>query len=182
MNLFVETSISGLFRFKVAPRFEDERGVLIKPLQLDQLKQKGIDFECRESFTTFSKWNVLRGMHFQSPPHDHAKIVSCIEGEIFDVVVDLRQKSATYGKAEAFQLSGENAEALYIPNGCAHGFQVVSLDGAWMTYFTSKEHVPEADHGILWSSVPIAWPDKNPIVSTRDQGFPAFGDAHGKTT
>lgn len=176
MNQFSATAIEGCFLFRFNPRFEDERGVFVKPLHLDFLKQHGVEFECRESFISFSKHNVLRGMHFQIPPHDHAKVVSCLDGEIFDVVVDLRPESKTYQKAISFRLKGPSGEALYIPSGCAHGFQVLSKDGAWVAYYTSREHHAESDRGILWSSVPIDWPLDQPVVSGRDQKFPNMNE------
>ncbi|MBS1959496.1 MAG: dTDP-4-dehydrorhamnose 3,5-epimerase family protein [Bdellovibrionales bacterium] len=169
---FTPTSIAGLFRFRFNTRFQDERGVFVKPLHLDFLKQHGIQFECRESFISYSKQSVLRGMHFQIPPHGHDKIVSCVDGEIFDVVVDLRQNSKTFGKFEAFTLKGESGDALFIPEGCAHGFQSVSKDGTWVAYYTSREHHADSDKGILWSSVPAEWPIIGPIVNARDSAFP----------
>ena len=176
MNQFSGTTIDGCFLFRLNPRFEDERGVFVKPLHLDFLKNHGVEFECRESFISYSKYNVLRGMHFQTPPHDHAKIVSCLDGEIFDVVVDLRPQSKTYRKALSFRLKGASGEALYVPSGCAHGFQVLSPAGAWVAYYTSREHHAESDRGILWSSIPIEWPQKDPLVSARDQKFPKLGE------
>lgn len=177
MNQFSATSIDGCFLFRLNPRFEDERGVLVKPLHLDFLAQNGVEFECRESFVTYSKTDVLRGMHFQVPPHEHAKIVSCLDGEIFDAVVDLRPSSPTYQKALSFRLKGTSGEALYIPAGCAHGFQVLSEQGAWVAYYTSREHHPASDQGILWSSVPVEWPVAQPIVSERDRKFPKLGES-----
>jgi dTDP-4-dehydrorhamnose 3,5-epimerase len=177
MNQFSATLIHGCFLFRLNPRFEDERGVFVKPLHLDFLEQHGVNFECRESFISYSKANVLRGMHFQLPPHDHAKVVSCVDGEIFDAVVDLRPSSPTYRKALSFRLKGESGEALYIPSGCAHGFQVLSPEGAWVAYYTSREHHAASDQGILWSSVPVEWPIDHPIVSARDQEFPKLGES-----
>lgn len=171
---FKPTSIPGLFQFRINTRFQDERGVFVKPLHLDFLKQNSIGFECRESFISYSKHSVVRGMHFQIPPHDHDKVVSCLDGEIFDVVVDLRQSSPNYGHAEAFNLRGESGEALFVPSGCAHGFQVTSQQGAWVAYYTSREHHTESDKGILWSSAPVEWPIKNPVINARDGAFPAL--------
>jgi dTDP-4-dehydrorhamnose 3,5-epimerase len=170
------TPIPGCFRFKINPRFQDTRGFFVKPLHKDFLKTQGIEFECRESFISFSKHTVLRGMHFQIPPFDHDKIVSCIDGEIFDVVVDLRPGSPTDGLALSFKLSGESGEALFIPRGCAHGFQVLTEKGAWVAYYTSREYHPASDQGIHWKSVPIEWPLTHPIVSDRDEAFAKFGE------
>ena len=176
MTHFSNTSIEGCYLFLLKPRFEDERGLFSKPLHLDLMKKNGIEFECRESFISYSKKNVLRGMHFQVPPHDHAKVVSCVDGEVFDVVMDLRRESKTFGRALSFRLKGQSGECLYIPPGCAHGFQVMNDSGAWVAYYTSKEHHAESDRGVLWSSVPVTWPLRDPIVSKRDQQFPKIGE------
>lgn len=115
-------------------------------------------------------------MHFHSPPYSHDKIVSCIDGEVFDVIVDLRSTSKTYLKALSFNLKGISGDSLFIPKGCAHGFQVLSQEGAWIAYYTSGEYRPENDLGVHWNSVKINWPLSNPIVSERDEKLPKMGD------
>jgi dTDP-4-dehydrorhamnose 3,5-epimerase len=176
MAFFKETEIVGLYQFQINPRFQDERGSFSKPFHVTFLEEHGIKFECKESFLTFSHQNVLRGLHFQSPPHAHDKIVSCFAGSVFDVVVDLRKSSKTYGSVLSFELNENNNEALLIPVGCAHGFKVLSKAGAWMAYYTTKEHAQASDHGVLWSSFSVDWPGGVSIVSPRDAKFPDWKD------
>lgn len=115
-------------------------------------------------------------MHFQMPPHQHAKIVSCLSGEIYDVIVDLRIGSPTFCKTESFYLSGASPNAIYIPSGCAHGFYTLSAE-AMIHYLVSTEWDATADFGINWASVDTPWPlSRQPIVSERDHSFPAIAE------
>lgn len=120
-----------------------------------------------------SKNNVLRGLHFQAPPHDHYKLVTCIAGEAFDVIVDLRKSSPTYGQHESFELNG--GDSVFVPAGCAHGFYVRS-ESATLLYNVSTIHAPSHDTGIRWDSVGVSWPSANPVVSERDAGLIAFAE------
>jgi len=112
-------------------------------------------------------------MHFQVPPQEHVKLVYCIEGVIFDAVVDLRRNSPTCGKFNTFTLKGDDAKLLYIPPGIAHGFLVQS-ESAIVLYKVSSVYSPVHDIGIHWNSAGISWPTPNPIVSARDEAFPAL--------
>jgi dTDP-4-dehydrorhamnose 3,5-epimerase len=106
---------------------------------------------------------------------EHVKLVFCLKGAVIDAVVDLRKSSPTYGKHELFKLSDEYPRIIYIPKGLAHGFYVTSAD-AVMFYQVSTSYSPDHDCGILWNSIDIPWPDKKPIISKRDESFPAFND------
>lgn len=171
---FVETKFSGCYQ--LLPRvFNDERGRFVKTFHKDIFKEYGLETDFVEEYHSLSKRGVLRGLHFQTPPADHAKLVYCIMGEVIDAVVDLRVDSTTYGQYELFNLDSEQANALYIPRGLAHGFYTVS-DSATMVYNVTSVHSPENDAGILWNSVGIPWPEEKPIVSTRDNAFPALSD------
>ena len=112
-------------------------------------------------------------MHFQTPPHHHAKIVFCPQGAILDVIVDLRKESKTYGQFFAQELSAENHKAYYIPKGFAHGFKSLT-DGAITYYLVSSEYSKEHDTGILYNSFGFDWELQNPIISERDLSFPAL--------
>ena len=116
-------------------------------------------------------------MHFQIPPHQHTKLVYCLWGRVIDAVVDLRVGSLTYGQYETFELSQENARAIYIPAGFAHGFYVTS-EKAIMVYNLSSVYAPDHDRGIRWDSVGISWPifEANPILSERDRAFLSFSE------
>jgi len=111
-------------------------------------------------------------MHFQLPPSQHAKLVTCISGRVLDVVVDLRLDSSTYGCSASVELSSEHPSALYIPEGLAHGF--LALEESILHYKTTSAHDPERDRGILWSSIGFPWPVSDPILSDRDALFPAL--------
>src|ERR1041384_2693086 len=105
------------------PAFTDARGLFVKTFQDSLLHAQGIHFTLKESYFSLSKKDVIRGMHFQTPPHQHSKIVFCPQGAILDVIIDLRKNSATYGRYYAQELSAENHLAYYIPEGFAHGFK-----------------------------------------------------------
>jgi dTDP-4-dehydrorhamnose 3,5-epimerase len=152
----------------------DSRGKFVKTFHEDDFKRLGLETEFKEEYYSSSKKNVVRGMHFQIPPEDHIKLVYCVSGEVFDVVVDLRIGSPTYHKVASFNLSEIKGNMIYIPKGLAHGFYCTSNE-ATLLYKTSSIHNPAADKGILWSSIPADWPVYDePIVSERDQGFPTI--------
>ncbi|HOJ93656.1 MAG TPA: dTDP-4-dehydrorhamnose 3,5-epimerase [Fervidobacterium nodosum] len=165
-----KTNIPGLFLIN-AKKFEDGRGLFLKIFEFEFFQKLGLETNFMEDFFSISKKNVLRGLHFQIPPMDHVKVVYCSFGKIFDVVVDLRIGSPTYGKAETFELSPESGLVLYIPKGLAHGFLTLS-EMAVVNYKVSTKHSPEHDKGILWNSVDIDWPVNEPILSQRDRNFP----------
>ncbi|MGJ8696844.1 MAG: dTDP-4-dehydrorhamnose 3,5-epimerase [Verrucomicrobiaceae bacterium] len=150
--------------------FEDERGNFVKPFHEGQLAGIGIEMEVREEFFSTSGKGVLRGMHFQLPPHDHAKIVYCITGSVRDVILDLRKNSPTFGQAVGVELSSKNRHCVYIPKGMAHGFLSLE-DCSCLVYKTDSVHAPDSDSGILWNSFGFDWQleDVDPIVSGRDQ-------------
>ena len=121
--------------------------------------------------------NVLRGLHFQMLPKAQAKLVRCIKGEIFDVAVDIRKNSPTYGKWVGEILSEENKKELFLPIGFAHGFCVLS-DEAEIIYKSSDEYSPENERAIAWNdpTINIDWPIKNPIVSEKDAENDLLGE------
>lgn len=169
-----ETKIPGCY--ELIPRIVgDERGVFVKTFHKEVFAQFSMETHFAEEYYSSSVKGVLRGLHFQTPPHDHVKIVYCVEGEVFDAVVDMRKGSPTYGEFIIFSLSSKKANMLYIPKGVAHGFYVIS-NTATLMYKVTTQYSPEHDTGILWSSVDIPWPDKEPIISVRDRSFVKFAD------
>lgn len=143
----------------------------MKPFHAGQLAEHGIEMSVREEFFSTSAKDVLRGMHFQIPPHDHQKLVYCIAGRVLDVILDLRKASPTYGKSASVELSADNRHLLFIPRGFAHGF--LSLEeGSCMVYKTDAVHAPACDAGILWESFGFPWPIRQPLLSPRDAAFP----------
>ncbi len=152
---------------------EDQRGRFVKIFQRDVFAEHGLQLDLAEEYYSESVRGVLRGLHFQTPPMDHVKLVYCMVGEAFDVVVDLRAGSPTYGQFATFTLTAQRGNAVYLPAGLAHGFCVTS-DRATLVYKVSSVHAPLHDAGILWSSAGIPWPETQPILSARDLGFPTL--------
>jgi len=157
------------------PAFYDDRGSFVKTFHETTLAQYGISFDLKESYFSLSKKDVIRGMHFQTPPHQHAKVVFCPQGAILDVIVDLRKGSATYGHYFAQELSAENHKAYYIPEGFAHGFKSLT-DDAITYYLVSSEYSKEHDTGILYNSFGFDWGVASPVISERDMSFPALAE------
>jgi len=161
--------IDGVLMLRPTAR-RDPRGSFVKILGEDTFAKHGMPTAFAEQYYSVSAQNVLRGLHFQTPPHDHHKLVTCVEGEVFDVVVDLRKGSRTYGHHQCFELNGASGDSVFVPTGCAHGFYVRSPT-AIMFYNVTTLHAPSHDSGIRWDSVGVSWPSKTPIVSDRDAGF-----------
>lgn len=151
----------------------DRRGTFVKTMHAGIFAKHGIPTQYAEQYYSVSKNNVLRGLHFQTPPHDHYKLVTCIEGEAFDVIADLRKSSPTYGQHESFELNGAGGDSIFVPAGCAHGFYVRSAT-ATLLYNVSTVHAPSHDTGIRWDSVGVLWPSASPVVSDRDAALVAF--------
>ena len=164
-----ETSIPGC-REITSRIIRDERGVFVKTFHQEVFRQHNLNTEWREEYYSVSHRGVLRGLHFQLPPHDHEKLVYCTAGTVLDAVVDLRHGSPTYGCHLLVELSAEQGNILYLPRGLAHGFYVTS-ESATIMYKVSSVYAPDFDSGILWNSAGIPWPDDGPELSARDTGF-----------
>jgi dTDP-4-dehydrorhamnose 3,5-epimerase len=156
-------------------RFADERGIFVKTYHQGIFQQLGIHFTPKEEYISVSHKGVLRGMHFQMPPKDHAKLVFCMKGNALDVLLDLRKNEPTFGKVYSTLLSEKNRHLLYIPSGIAHGFVSLKEDTT-MIYKTSTVHSPEHDRGIRWDSFGFDWEIESPIISMRDSAHPAFAE------
>lgn len=152
--------------------FEDLRGTFVKTYHESLYREFGITFKMREEYYSVSKQYVIRGMHFQSPPFEHEKIISCFQGGVLDVLLDLRQGDG-YGRIASVELSGGDGRIIYIPKGIAHGF--LSLESnSLMLYKTSSIHMPELDCGVRWDSFGFDWGVEKPLVSSRDQQHVEF--------
>lgn len=157
--------------YEIQPRvIDDARGRFVKIFHKDAFAERQLETSFVEEYYSHSIRGVIRGLHFQAPPHDHVKIVYCVQGEISDVVLDIRVGSPTYGKTASFCLSAEKANYVYIPKGLAHGFCSTS-ETATVIYKVSTVYAPQSDSGVLWSSVGIEWPTSDPVTSERDAGF-----------
>jgi dTDP-4-dehydrorhamnose 3,5-epimerase len=153
----------------------DARGSFVKAFHAPTFAARGLRTDWREDYVSSSHLGVLRGMHFQTPPADHAKLVFCTAGAVLDLVLDLRRGSPTYGEHRAVTLSAENGFGLYIPSGLAHGFLSVSALST-MHYKVTSVHAPEHDAGIAWNSFGFPWPTNDPRLSDRDRQHPPLED------
>lgn len=170
----VPTPIPGCFELQ--PRIlADSRGQLVKIFHTDTFAALGLHTEFAEEYYSVSGQKVLRGLHFQTPPHDHIKVVGCLEGAILDVVVDLRKESPTFHQHFMIELSAEKGNLLYVSQGLAHGFYVLSEKAIFINR-ASTVYAAESDRGIRWDSAGINWPDPDPIVSEKDRNMPALAE------
>jgi dTDP-4-dehydrorhamnose 3,5-epimerase len=167
---FIETGIPGLLVFE--PKvFEDSRGHFFESYNTQTFLQQGINIKFVQDNQSKSSYGVIRGLHFQNPPHAQAKLVRALAGKILDVAVDIRTGSPTYGKVFAVELSAENKKQLFIPAGFAHGFSVLS-DVAEVLYKCDNYYNKESEGGIIYNdpSLNIDWqiPADKAIVSDKD--------------
>jgi dTDP-4-dehydrorhamnose 3,5-epimerase len=174
--LFDATALPGVWVVRPEP-FEDERGSFARMFCEEEFRDHGIDPHVAQcSLSRNPKAGTLRGLHLQREPHGETKMVRCTRGEIFDVAVDLRAESPTFGQHHAVNLSDENGLALLMPPGIAHGFvSLVPDSDVW--YQMSVPYVPAAAAGVRWDDqdLAIAWPFERPtFVSERDLALPAF--------
>jgi dTDP-4-dehydrorhamnose 3,5-epimerase len=174
---FNEIPLQGAYVIDM-PAFFDDRGTFIKTFHDTTLQQHGVNFILKESYFSLSKKDVIRGMHFQTPPHQHAKVVFCPQGAILDVIVDLRRNSPTYRQFYAQELSAKNHKAYYIPEGFAHGFKSLT-DDAITYYLVSSEYSQQHDTGVRYDSIGFDWQCPAPIISARDLSFVKMEEFEG---
>ena len=158
---------------------EDERGFFARTWDAGEMGGSGLNIvvvQCNISFN--KRRGTLRGLHYQSRPHEEAKLVRCTRGAIYDVAVDVRPGSPTFGSWVGEELTAENRLALYVPEGFAHGYQTL-VDATEVSYQVSHRYVPEASRGVLWSdpAIGIDWPVGEVTVSDRDRSQPSLAEA-----
>lgn len=171
----IPTSLKGLLI--VEPKvLQDSRGYFMETYHQDRYREYGIDPCFVQDNLSYSVQGTLRGLHYQIR-HVQAKLVQVISGEIYDVAVDIRPGSETFGKWVSVHLSGTNKRQLFIPEGFAHGFCVIS-ETALFSYKCSDVYAPRDEGGVLWSDpdIGIDWPVKNPIISKKDSQYPRLFD------
>lgn len=157
------------------PASGDIRGSFVKTFHETSLAKAGVEFVLRESYYSFSHKGVIRGMHFQLPPHQHSKVVFCPVGAIMDVIVDLRPMSPTFGQHYAAELSAENNRAYFIPEGFAHGFKALT-EHAMTYYLVSSEYSAGHDTGVRFDSIGYDWQVERPLLSARDLSFGSLAE------
>jgi dTDP-4-dehydrorhamnose 3,5-epimerase len=173
---FIETGIPGLLVFE--PKvFEDNRGYFFEAYSDRVFKQEGIDVSFIQDNQSSSSYGVIRGLHYQLPPHAQTKLVRAVSGVILDVAVDIRRGSPTFGKVFTIELSAENKKQLFIPKGFAHGFSVLS-ERAELLYKCDTFYNKESEAGISYKdhSLNIDWkvPADMEIISEKDANLPSF--------
>jgi dTDP-4-dehydrorhamnose 3,5-epimerase len=171
----IETSLAGCKVIEPAV-FGDARGFFFETWNADRFAEAGLVSSFVQSNVSSSSCNVLRGLHYQWP-RPQGKLISVLQGEVYDVAVDIRRGSPTFGRWEAVILSAENKKQFWIPEGFAHGFAVLS-DTALFNYLCTDVYVKEADAGIRWNDADIAvdWPISAPTLSAKDESAPFLKD------
>jgi dTDP-4-dehydrorhamnose 3,5-epimerase len=169
---FTATALAGAFIVDIDPK-RDERGVFARTFSSVEFAAHGFDtahLECSVSSNVSAA--TLRGMHYQAHPHEEDKLVRCTAGVIFDVIVDIRRESASYGRWFGTELSAANRRALLAPKGFAHGYISLS-DASEVLYMISAPHAPGHTRGFVWNDpeVGIAWPVKPAVISARDAAY-----------
>ncbi len=156
--------------------FRDDRGFFLETYRQRHLAEMGLPREFVQDNCSRSLPGVLRGLHFQRSPHAQGKLVRAVRGRIWDVAVDLRRGSETFGKHFACELSDQNGLMLWIPGGFAHGFCVLGEQEADVAYKVDADYNAQSEGGVRWNdpSLGIAWPVRNPLVSPKDQALPSL--------
>jgi dTDP-4-dehydrorhamnose 3,5-epimerase len=173
---FIKTDISDLYIIEPSV-FGDNRGYFLESFNLEKFEENLHPIKFVQDNESKSSKGVLRGLHYQRPPFEQAKLVRCIEGEVLDIAVDIRKNSKTYGQHVAVLLTGENKRQLFVPRGFAHGF-VVLTDTATFAYKVDNRYAPEFDAGIRWddTKLNIKWGinESEVLVSEKDAQLPFF--------
>jgi dTDP-4-dehydrorhamnose 3,5-epimerase len=173
--IFTETRLPGAYIIALEPR-KDERGFFARSFCRNEFEQRGLNSYVAQSNISFNfKRGILRGMHYQIAPHSEAKLVTCVAGSIYDVLIDLRKDSPTYCQWLAIELSARDRSMLYVPEGFAHGFQTLE-DDTTVFYQMFNFYEPAASRGVRWDdpAFAIQWPAAPQFMSPRDSVFPDF--------
>ncbi len=173
--IFKETKLKGAYIIEIEP-LEDERGFFARTFCQKEFEEHGLSSHVAQCNVSYNKRKgTLRGMHYQASPYEEAKLVSCIRGAIYDVILDLRPRSGTYKQWISAELSAENRRMLYIPEGFAHGFQTLK-DNTEVFYQMSEFYHPECAGGVRWDdpAFGIEWPISEKIISDADKSFADF--------
>jgi dTDP-4-dehydrorhamnose 3,5-epimerase len=174
--IFTQSPLSGAYVVDMQPH-PDERGFFARSYCADEFAAHGLGPELRQCSVSYNaRKGTLRGMHYQSAPHEEHKLVRCTAGAIFDVIVDIRPASPTYRRWFGAELTAANRRSLFIPPGFAHGFMSLT-DDAEVYYMISVAHAPKFSRGLRWNdpAFAIEWPFPPAVISERDAGYPLLG-------
>ena len=174
---FRRTTLKDAWVIEVQPS-RDERGFFARTFCVDEFSAHGLETSFpQHSISVSARRGTLRGMHFQREPHSEVKLVRCVAGKIWDVIIDLRPDSPTFRRWEGFELAADNRGQLYVPKGFAHGFQTLT-DDVEVSYLISKPHVPQAAEGIRYDdpAFHVEWPLPITVISDRDRSWPTFSE------
>ena len=172
----LQTGLDGLKRIQLQIH-GDARGFFVERFKASVFEAAGLPTQFEQDNHSRSAPGILRGLHYQTGPAQ-GKLVGCVRGRVWDVAVDLRHDSPTFGQSYAQELSDVNGELLWIPSGFAHGFCVLGEEPADLFYKVTAPYNPKGDAGIYWadSDLKISWPIEAPLISERDQKLPRFAD------
>ena len=173
--IYCATGIEGAWMIE-AERLRDERGFFARTWDAEEFAERGLDPRLAQCSISYNRARgTLRGLHYQAAPFEEAKLVRCTAGAIFDVVVDLRPESGSFRGWFGEELSAENRRALYVPEGCAHGFLTLA-DDSEVHYQISQFYAPEAARGVRWDdpAFGITWPGEVLVINDRDRTYPDF--------
>ncbi|APZ43469.1 dTDP-4-dehydrorhamnose 3,5-epimerase [Acidihalobacter ferrooxydans] len=174
---FTPVAVAGAYRVDIEPH-ADERGFFARAFCAREFAEQGLCSSfVQANISRNARAGTLRGLHFQHPPHAEVKLVRCTRGALFDVVVDVRRESPSYGRWAGVELSADNHRALYVPQGCAHGFQTL-VEDTEAFYLVSAFYAPEAEGGLSWRDpeVGIDWPLPPTVISPKDAAWPPLQD------
>lgn len=176
---FIETPLPGAYLIEMNKK-EDERGFFARFFCSNEFQEKGLEGNFVQVNNSLSKQKgTLRGMHYQLAPHSEVKVVRCIKGSFYDVILDLRTDSPTFGQSFGAELSHENRTMMYVPRGFAHGFLTLEPESE-VLYLVSHPYSAHSERGIRWNDprFAIRWPEEPIVVSDRDVAHPDFHPSH----
>jgi dTDP-4-dehydrorhamnose 3,5-epimerase len=180
---FLALTLPGAYSIEVERR-EDARGFFARTWCEEEFRARGLAAHIAQCSISFNpRRGTLRGMHYQAPPHAEAKLIRCTRGRVYDVVLDLRAESPAYLRWDAVELSDDNRRTVYVPEGCAHGFQTLTADTE-LFYQISAPYRPESARGVRWDdpAFGIRWPEDERLMSERDRTYPDFAPARAAGT
>lgn len=173
--VFTETPLKGAFVIDLEPR-TDNRGFFARSFCEKEFKQHGLKTDIVQANVSQNvKKGTVRGMHYQRPPHAEVKMVRCVNGAVYDVIVDIRPESPTYLKWTGVELTRENRRMLYVPEGFAHGYQAL-VDDSEVLYMVTQFYAPDHEAAIRWNDplIGIEWPLEDVTISPKDAAHPDF--------